>query len=140
VALMKGNYVLREKKIVKIDDTLEWAREFESMEGRVGRTFIGDREVSTVFLGLDMSFDEHGPVLFETMVFNMPHRLAWRDHVRKWGLLNKDAPPTPRTDDPWHSYCDRYSGSYDQAEEGHRRTVKLLKENPHAPPGEEKRG
>ena len=52
------NYVLREKKIVKIDNTLEWAREFESMDRRVARTVIGEREVSTVFLGVDMAYTE----------------------------------------------------------------------------------
>ena len=56
-------------------DVLEWAEQFEKGEDRrVARTEVplGDgekAEVSTVFLGLDHSFGEGPPLIFETMVF-----------------------------------------------------------------------
>lgn len=56
-------------------DLFEWARWFEDSCGderrRVGQTYLADGAVmvSTVFLGLDHSFREGPPVLWETMVF-----------------------------------------------------------------------
>lgn len=52
----------------------EWALWFRGPDCHrvVARTTVGDRYVSTVFLGLDHYFGndpEHPPVLFETMVF-----------------------------------------------------------------------
>lgn len=37
------------------------------------KTICGDVEVSTVFLGLDHSFEGKKPLLFETMVFGGPN-------------------------------------------------------------------
>lgn len=46
---------------------------FENIDRRVARDKVGDVTISTVFLGLDHSFDESGPpILFETMVFGGP--------------------------------------------------------------------
>lgn len=43
----------------------------QSIEARlVGTTEVGDSRVSTVFLGLDHSYGEGDPVLFETLVFD----------------------------------------------------------------------
>lgn len=39
---------------------------------RVAETTIGDTRVSTVFLGLDHSFGEGPPLLFEAMAFGGP--------------------------------------------------------------------
>jgi len=48
---------------------LTWAKWFEIADRRIARTKIGKSEISTVFLGLDHSFGESNPILFETMVF-----------------------------------------------------------------------
>ena len=67
---------------------LEWARWFETSADvrRVALDNIGGVKVSTVFLGLDHSFDGAGPVLFETLVFGGPldgeqERYATRDEA-----------------------------------------------------------
>lgn len=51
---------------------------------RVAKTTIGDVEVSTVFLGFDHNWSDHGdPILFETMIFGGPHdSYQWR--YRTW--------------------------------------------------------
>ena len=43
----------------------DWA----ATDRTVGRTYLGDTEVSTVFLMLDRAYDDGPPVLFETLVF-----------------------------------------------------------------------
>lgn len=55
-------------------DLMEWGRWFQTNTEarRVGDEQIGDSRVSTVFLGLDHSFGEGAPVLWETMVFGGP--------------------------------------------------------------------
>lgn len=61
---------------------------------RVGRTKTWNGEVSTVFLGLDHSWNGPPPLLFETMVFGGTH--------------NQD--------------CERYA-TWDEAEKGHAAMV-----------------
>jgi hypothetical protein len=52
-------------------DLLKWGQWFEKGERVVAKTFVGELEVSTVFLGLDYRFDSKGPpIVWETMVFN----------------------------------------------------------------------
>lgn len=69
-----------------VDDMMEWAMWFEGFENRrVAKTEIGEVTVSTVFLGLDHSFSNGPPVLFESMVFEGPldgetrRYSTWRD-------------------------------------------------------------
>lgn len=64
---MRSLYYDRDGKPV---ETMEWARKFEKEDRRVAVTGLwwGGR-VSTVFLGLDHSFWEGPPLIFETMVF-----------------------------------------------------------------------
>lgn len=50
-------------------DVLEWAKAFEGTDRVVRRTRINRILISTVFLGLDHSWGEGAPVLWETMVF-----------------------------------------------------------------------
>lgn len=59
-----------DKNVVPVSDVKEWAKLFEN-EGarRVASTSMKSVWVSTVFLGLDHSFGEGPPLLFETMVF-----------------------------------------------------------------------
>jgi hypothetical protein len=77
---------------------LRWATWFETADRQVAESLQGDVRVSTVFLGLDHSFSDHGPpVLFETMVF-----------------IGHDAQD-----------CERYS-TWDEAEAGHARWVQQV--------------
>jgi hypothetical protein len=95
---MSNKYILegRETRPVSLE---EWAKWFETGNRRVGQDTVGDKLVSTVFLGLDHSFGEPRPILFETMVF--PHG-SWSEE-----------------------YCARYS-TYNEAEAGHKAVVEAL--------------
>ena len=97
--MSNGRYILVRKKAVPCDDLLTWAKAFEDREARkVARTELGDGVyVSTVFLGLDHSFGQGPPLLFETMVFGGQH--------------DQD--------------MDRYT-TWEQAEAGHRATVERI--------------
>ena len=56
---------------IKCDDILTWGRWFENFENRiVKQESIGDKWVSTVFLGLDHRFGNGLPLVWETMVFH----------------------------------------------------------------------
>ena len=69
-------YILIHKKVVPEPNMTKWGEWMQhslNEEKRVGRTTIknqpGEILVSTVFLGLDHSFREGPPLLFETLVF-----------------------------------------------------------------------
>jgi hypothetical protein len=63
-------YILVGHEAVPADDLQAWARNFEKGTNRhVALTKLDGAEVSTVFLGLDHSFGDGPPLLFETMVF-----------------------------------------------------------------------
>lgn len=66
-----GRYILDGKIPVPCDDLLEWARWIEEDGNRIVRQEdVGPYWVSTVFLGLDHSWnDNEPPRLFETMIF-----------------------------------------------------------------------
>jgi len=72
----------------------------EGSDRRVAKTFVGEFEISTVFLGLDHRFGEGRPLLFETMAFPKDSRLDLE--------------------------CDRYS-TWEEAEKGHALMVKKYK-------------
>lgn len=91
-------YILNGHTPVKANSLVEWAESMEKTDRTVKRTTVGESRVSTVFLGLDHSFEEGAtPVLFETMVFGGP-------------------------DD---QYQERYT-TWDEAEAGHDRIVAML--------------
>lgn len=74
-----------------MDETLQWATEFETADRSVGNTMTpyGER-LSTIFLGMDHSFMRTGPpLLFETMLF-APDPSAFRRAF----VLNRDDPRT----------------------------------------------
>lgn len=49
---------------------MEWTALYEKDENRhVAETVIGERRVSTVWLGIDHAFGNGPPLIFETMVF-----------------------------------------------------------------------
>ena len=64
-----NNFILVGRVPVAEPDILAWSSWFEKADGRVARDVIGDVEVSTVFLGIDHSWDDEGHLLFETMIF-----------------------------------------------------------------------
>ena len=94
---MNGRYILEGHKAVPIDDLMEWAKQFEIDNRVVQQDEINGIKVSTVFLGLDHSFGDGKPLLFETMIFGGEH----------------------------DGYQDRYS-TWDEAEEGHKQALKLV--------------
>lgn len=90
-------YVLKDKVAVGTNDVNEWVGMFERDERSVALTELPDGiRVSTVFLGLDYSFGDGPPLLFETMIFGGKHS----------------------------DYVDRYS-TWQQAEAGHAVAVAL---------------
>lgn len=66
-------YILKGHTPVLEPDLLKWAHWFETADRRVEYTRRYRVTVSTVFLGLDHSFDRGTPILFETMVFGGRH-------------------------------------------------------------------
>lgn len=80
---------------------MEFAVWFETAERVVKKDYLGDIEVSTVFLGLDHSFGpgSRTPLLWETMIFGGEH----------------------------DQYCYRYA-SRAEAVIGHERAVQLVRE------------
>lgn len=91
--------VLNERNEVVPATIEEWGAFLKDPErGRVAKTAVGDRWISTVFLGMDHSFsDDPEPLWFETMVFT--HGKA--------------------------GYQRRYT-TWEQAEAGHREVVGLV--------------
>ncbi len=89
-------YILDGHKVKEV--TLEeWVRWYETADRRVAKTNVTDDiSVSTVFLGLDLSFGSGPPQLFETMIFGGEQ----------------------------HEYCHRYA-TWEQAEAGHKIAVAL---------------
>jgi hypothetical protein len=75
--MKRMQYILNESgNPAPCDDPLAWAEWFGRANRRVKETYVGDLCVSTIFLGLDHSWHEGPPVLWETMVFD-----AQRDEV-----------------------------------------------------------
>lgn len=94
-----GKYILENGAVRREDDLMIWAEFMEKDNRRIERTEIGDVSISTVFLGLDHSFNEEAiPVLFETMIFGGDH----------------------------DGYQERYT-DIENAKIGHEKAVKLVK-------------
>jgi hypothetical protein len=71
-SMLTDFYILLGTK-VKIVDQKAWGDWWASADRRVERGFIGESEVSTVFLGVVHGHDSDGqPLLFETLVFGGP--------------------------------------------------------------------
>ncbi len=64
-----NKYILDGHKTIPCNDILKWTKWFEKGNRHVADECIGDMRVSTVFLGIDHSFERGKPLLFETMVF-----------------------------------------------------------------------
>ncbi len=96
---MTARFILEGHTAVPCEDLMEWGRWYEDNRPalRVGDDDVNGVRVSTVFLGLDHSFGEGLPLLFETMIFKGPHD-GWQDRYTTW----------------------------EEAELGHKRIVQLL--------------
>ena len=66
-------YILDGHTVVVCDNVLQWAMWFKKANRHIDKTIKGEVEVSTVFLGLDHSFGDGAPLLFETMIFGGEH-------------------------------------------------------------------
>ena len=77
---MSERYILVNGEPQACQDLLTWARWLEEAgeERIVAQDRIGDARISTGFLGLDHSFGQSDPLLFETMIFGGPH-----DHYQR---------------------------------------------------------
>lgn len=64
-----GMYILEKGKPKSETDILKWGRWMETYNRIMERNMIGNVMISTVFLGIDHSFGEDKPVLYETMIF-----------------------------------------------------------------------
>lgn len=64
---------------------MAWAKLLEDHDARIiGRTERGDVTVSTVWIGLDHSFGDGPPLIFETMIFGGDHdQDQWRYSTRE---------------------------------------------------------
>lgn len=80
---MSDKYILKGKEAVPAKDLMEWAQWFEKADRHVAVEHIGDIRISTVFLGIDHSFDDGPPMLFETMIFGGEHD-EWQDRCSTW--------------------------------------------------------
>jgi len=73
---MSRYFILENGEPVPAADMRTWALWFEdvsrSMTRHVGDDTIGEARVSTVFLGMDHSWGDGPPLIFETMVFGGP--------------------------------------------------------------------
>jgi hypothetical protein len=98
-------YILDENKNpVKSDlETMSQFLYTNNSNKLIKQNYIGDKFVSTVFLGIDHSFnifEDKTPILFETMIFNKNSRCE--------------------------DYCERYS-TYDESLKGHQRAIDSIK-------------
>ena len=64
-------FILEGRRAVPVHNVITWALWYERANRRVNFTRIGNIEISTVFLGLNYSYDpdDPRPLLFETMIF-----------------------------------------------------------------------
>ena len=65
----QDKYILKGQEAIPCPDVLKWGQWLETADRTVAKDTVGDSDVGTVFLGLDHSFGEGPPLLFETMVF-----------------------------------------------------------------------
>lgn len=72
--MSNGRYILNaNKEPVPEDDLIKWGKWIEKANRIVEVDVIKGMKVSTVFLGLDHSFGDGKPLLYETMIFGGVH-------------------------------------------------------------------
>jgi hypothetical protein len=101
------------KTPIPVADMVEWAKAFGDIARKVAEVHYkrGKRRyyIITVFLGLDYSFSDGPPVLWETMIFGHSRTITYE----LGGRSRKYHPDV---------YMNRYS-SYEDALEGHRKAL-----------------
>lgn len=71
--MANGRFILNSAgRPVECEDLTKWGRWMQTADRKVAFDTFGPTRISTVFLGLDHSWDDGPPVLWETMVFNGP--------------------------------------------------------------------
>ena len=69
-----NNYILDENGNPVIEnDILKWGKWMETNNRHIAEDVVGDVRVSTVFLGIEHSWGQGFPVLWETMIFGGEH-------------------------------------------------------------------
>lgn len=86
--MRNGYYILNGKEPVEVDNVIEWAERFDTKNRVVKQTTIGEVKISTVFLGLDHSFGEGAPLLFETMIFGGKED-GYQERYSRWDEAEK---------------------------------------------------
>lgn len=78
------HYVLEGKTPIPVSDFTEWAVQLEITNRKVNNTVLeNETHISTVFLGLDHSWDGGPPLLFETMIFGGEHD-GYQERCSTW--------------------------------------------------------
>lgn len=81
---MNDKYILDDKNVVVSVNLETWAKWYETADRTVAKTNVNnDVNVSTVFLGLDLSFGDGPPLLFETMIFGGEHD-QYQERFETW--------------------------------------------------------
>lgn len=76
---MSDKAILVGKRVVLCHDLHEWGMWMQNNKRHVANTHLGGVQVSTVFLGMDHSFDATKREWFETMIFGGAHdQECWR--------------------------------------------------------------
>lgn len=79
------HYLIDENKNLIPCDLITWAKQFDDTDNRrVKNETINGYRVSTVFLGIDHSFEEGELHLFETMVFDEKGESVDMDRCDTW--------------------------------------------------------
>jgi hypothetical protein len=107
------HWKLEGREVVEVPELLDWAQWMETADRHVGKTYIGEYYISTVFLGIDHGWTTDVPILFETMVFGPAVEIM---------RLNGTLMSTRESLD----YQPRYS-TYDEAEAGHQQMCEEIK-------------
>ena len=78
---MANNYYILDdaNNVVWTNDVMVWAKYFETHDRRVAQTTIGNKWVSTVFLGIDHAYHSDKLQIFETMINNTDTN-EWEDY------------------------------------------------------------
>ena len=79
---MSDHWILEGKTPKKVD-LMTWAKWFEKAERHVAKTEKDGVKVSTVFLGVDHSFGDGPPLLYETMIFGGEHD-QYQERFQDW--------------------------------------------------------
>ena len=90
-----GRFILHDHIPVEEPDLMKWGLWLQSNDTKVARESVGGVDVSTIFLGLDHSFGDGSPLLFETTVFGgsldqeMDRYATWDEAVAGHALMKQ---------------------------------------------------